>query len=555
MKREKCRGSITVFAALSLMLVAQLIFTLLEAARNVEYHKVLQMNTDAVLESAFAGYCSPLWDKYRLVGLCAEDNSGDFSLNNVEAELRNLTAANLGSKAKNHLLAGDSLITAEMTDAQFSSYLLMTDGQGKVFEKAVVSYMKNNLAYEAAQALYSSYESAKEIRDGYGNGDASIGEALDSLDSIRKSADEGTQVSDSGIAVPEYPGSVMLGKAPDDAREAANSEIGLAEPAGPGMLGAPPEGADSGGNYEGDSEENLLTTVVKAKKRGILSLVLPKNAVISEAKMNLDRAVSGRTLERGIGGRELSGSWYDQVLMNRYLTHYLTDYTDEAADRGLNYELEYLIGGKSEDCANLKIAVAEILGIREAMNLASIVLMPERQSEALVLATLLAGVTVNPLIIEAVKYGILAAWAFAESVLDLRALLAGEKVAMMKSEVEWTSDLDVIPELLSGFAKAKSSPGGKNYRDYLSLLLFFHSAEKLAMRTMDVQEAAIRRISGYENFRMDCVICEAEVCCTYSYVPVFAGFVTLMDEGSDRLCIQRDAKYSYLENINKREKT
>lgn len=529
MKREKCRGSITVFAALSLMLVAQLIFTLLEAARNVEYHKVLQMNTDAVLESAFAGYCSPLWDKYRLVGLCAEDNSGYFSLNNVEAELRNLTMANLGSKAKNHLLAGDSLITAEMTDAQFSSYLLMTDGQGKVFEKAVVSYMKNNLAYETAQALYSSYESAKEIRDGYGNGDASIREALDSLDSIRKSADEGTQVSDSGIAVPEHSGLVMLG--------------------------APPDSADSGGNHEEDSEENLLTTVVKVKKRGILSLVLPKNAVISEAKMNLDRAVSGRTLERGIGGRELSGNWYDQVLMNRYLTHYLTDYTDEAADRGLNYELEYLIGGKSEDSANLKIAVAEILGIREAMNLASIVLMPEKQAEALALATLLAGVTVNPLIIEAVKYGILAAWAFAESVLDLRALLAGEKVAMMKSEVEWTSDLDVIPELLTGFAKAKSSPGGKNYRDYLSLLLFFHSPEKLAMRTMDVQEAAIRRITGYENFRMDCVICEAEVCCTYSYVPVFAGFVTLLDERSDRLCIRRDAKYSYLENLNKREKT
>lgn len=506
MKRVKCHGSITVFAALSLMLVAQLIFTLLEAARNVEYHKVLQMNTDAALESTFAGYCSPLWEKYRLLGLCAEDSSGNFSLNYVEAELRNLTAANLGSKARNRLLAGDSLITAEMTDAQFSSYLLMTDLQGKVFEKAVVSYMKNNLAYEAAQALYSSYESAKELRDGYGDGEASIGEALDALDSIRNSAEV-----------------AMLGAPPDDARE-------------------------------GGSEENLLTTVMKAKKRGVLSLVLSNNATLSEAAINTDCAVSGRRLESGIGGRELSGNWYDQVLMNQYLTHYLTDYTDEAADRGLQYELEYLIGGKSEDLANLKIAVAEILAIREAMNLASIVLMPEKQAEALALATLLAGVTVNPLVIEAVKYGILAAWAFAESVLDLRALLAGDKVAMMKSEVEWTSDLDVIPELLAGFAKAKSSPGGKHYRDYLSLLLFFHSAEKLAMRAMDVQEAAIRRISGYENFRMDCVICEAEVCGTYSYVPIFAGFVTILDERSDRLCIQREAKYSYLENINKGQK-
>ena len=538
MKRVKCHGSITVFAALSLMLVAQLIFTLLEAARNVEYHKVLQMNTDAALESAFAGYCSPLWEKYRLLGLCAEDSSGNFSLNHVEAELRNLTAANLGSKAKNQLLAGDSLITAEMTDAQFSSYLLMTDLQGKVFEKAVVSYMKNNLAYEAAQALYSSYESAKELRDGYGDGEASIGEALDALDSIRSSAEEETQVSDSGADAPGPWGPVMLGAPPAESGMPGSAEVA--------MLGAPPDDAREGG-----SEENLLTTVMKAKKRGVLSLVLSNNATLSEAAINTDCAVSGRRLESGIGGRELSGNWYDQVLMNQYLTHYLTDYTDEAADRGLQYELEYLIGGKSEDLANLKIAVTEILAIREAMNLASIVLMPEKQAEALALATLLAGVTVNPLIIEAVKYGILAAWAFAESVLDLRALLAGDKVAMMKSDVEWTSDLDVIPELLAGFAKAKSSPGGKHYRDYLSLLLFFHSAEKLAMRAMDVQEAAIRRISGYENFRMDCVICEAEVCGTYSYVPIFAGFVTILDERSDRLCIQRDAKYSYLENMNK----
>ena len=44
------KASITVFAALSLMLVAQLLFTLLEAARHYELQKVLYMNTDTVLE-------------------------------------------------------------------------------------------------------------------------------------------------------------------------------------------------------------------------------------------------------------------------------------------------------------------------------------------------------------------------------------------------------------------------------------------------------------------------------------------------------------------------
>ena len=38
------------------------------------------------------------------------------------------------------------------------------------------------------------------------------------------------------------------------------------------------------------------------------------------------------------------------------------------------------------------------------------------------------GASVNPAIIEAVKYGILAAWAYVESVLDIRALLDGDKI-------------------------------------------------------------------------------------------------------------------------------
>ena len=69
------KASITVFAALSLMLVAQLLFTLLEAARHYELQKVLYMNTDTVLESVFADYCSPLWETYKILGVRVDDIS------------------------------------------------------------------------------------------------------------------------------------------------------------------------------------------------------------------------------------------------------------------------------------------------------------------------------------------------------------------------------------------------------------------------------------------------------------------------------------------------
>lgn len=104
------KASITVFAALSLMLVAQLLFTLLEAARHYELQKVLYMNTDTVLESVFADYCSPLWETYKILGVRVENTKGKLCFNNREAQLRGLTSDHLGSKEQKTLLSRDESV-------------------------------------------------------------------------------------------------------------------------------------------------------------------------------------------------------------------------------------------------------------------------------------------------------------------------------------------------------------------------------------------------------------------------------------------------------------
>ena len=158
------KASITVFAALSLMLVAQLLFTLLEAARHYELQKVLYMNTDTVLESVFADYCSPLWETYKILGVRVDDTEGKLCFNNREAQLRGLTSDHLGSKEQKTLLSGMSLLTAEMTDARYDPYRLLTDQNGVVFQKAVCTYMKKNIAYEMAKSVYNHYEAVKEVK-------------------------------------------------------------------------------------------------------------------------------------------------------------------------------------------------------------------------------------------------------------------------------------------------------------------------------------------------------------------------------------------------------
>ena len=50
---------------------------------------------------------------------------------------------------------------------------------------------------------------------------------------------------------------------------------------------------------------------------------------------------------------------------NQYLVNYLGNYVEKKQDRVLEYELEYVLGGKRNDVDNLKIVVTELLAMRE----------------------------------------------------------------------------------------------------------------------------------------------------------------------------------------------
>ena len=499
------RGSITVFASLSLMLVAQLIFTFLEGAHCLEVGKCARMNTESALESVFADYCTPLWENYRLLGTAAETEDGAWSFNNREAQIRRLTTETLG--------AGSHLLHVDLTDVEFTSYLLMSDQAGRVFEEAVCAYMKQNVGCEAAKSLYGSYESVLDLNKNYKGSDQSIDDAKKALEEARQ---EQAQAQEEEEA-----------KEKQIRTKRAETKTQTEE--------------------QKNEEETLLDTIAKAKEKGVHSLVLPEDAVLSEGAVQLDQVVSHRSLQNGTGEALPESSWYQKVLLNQYLVSYMGCYTDNLEQRPLHYEMEYLLAGKAKDSENLKIVTKELLAIREALNMASIMAMPDKQAEAGALALTIAGATVNPLIIEAVKYGLLAAWAFVESVLDLRTLLAGGKIAMVKTDLDWTSNLNTLPQLLNGWSCAKENPRGVDYKSYLGLLLYFHGEQQLSMRAMDVEESALQSIPGYEDFQMDHLVCSAEIQAFYSYQPVFLGFVSLLEDKTGQFQIRDEAQYSYFE--------
>ena len=506
------KGSITVFATMLLMLVSQFLFTVLEAGRNLELKNVAKMNSEAVAESVFAQYCRPLWDEYRILTYDAgSDSAGNVDIQNIKAYMKNVSADNFKTGTDGSISAGTSVLRISMDELDPVKYALITDDNGDVYTRQVVSYMKNNLSYETARKLYSKYSSMKDTVDNSKYDDSSVDNAMDALNAQEKGDNNNTARPSAARGTP---GSSAKNK------------------------------SSSQNNSKGTETENPLVKVQQVRKTGILSQVV-NEANVSGNSIDTNECVSHRKLNQGTGGFSYDEDWYSKILLQQYFLTYLSNYTDSGSSHAMNYEVEYIIGGKSNDKDNLKKVVTEILMIRAACNAAYLATDQSKQAEAAALATVIGAITLNPEVIKALKMGILAAWAYCESVLDVRALLAGDKVVMMKSDSTWTTKLLGMTTMLTGKAKAKSCSTGVSYKTYLGMLLFFKSEKAMAYRAMDVQEATVRQTQGYESFRMDNSICEMSIDVTYKYHGLFLCFVNLLEGADNEFSIKNKARYSY----------
>jgi hypothetical protein len=210
-----------------------------------------------------------------------------------------------------------------------------------------------------------------------------------------------------------------------------------------------------------------------------------------------------------------------ELLYNEYLFKKFASYTDYISDDGsfnknsekqLDYMIEYILYGKSGDRENLSLGVAELAMIREGINLAYLLTDSEKKQEAYVLALSLAGYTGNMALVHAAKYVILAAWAYGESVIELRQLYRGEKVELIKRRENWNLSLEKLLKL--EFDDAEKSDKGLDYEQYLRMLLLMEDSVKKSYRTMEAMELRMIEL-GNPTFRMKDYIYGAEADIVY----------------------------------------
>lgn len=238
-------------------------------------------------------------------------------------------------------------------------------------------------------------------------------------------------------------------------------------------------------------EGNPLASVEKLKKTDLITLIFSNPEQLSNRSVAMENLPSKRELETGNWGGQVPRDASDKVFLAAYLTEHFACLTDKEESRALSYEQEYLIGGYSVDKENLEKVCEQILSIRMVANYGYLLTDTAKQAEAEALALTLCSLLTVPGITEVVKHALLLAWAYGESIVDVRVLTKGKKVAAVKSAETWQLQLANLIKLGTNeeVVSEQDITGGLSYQNYLTGLLVMGSRETLSMRSLDLIES------------------------------------------------------------------
>lgn len=262
-------------------------------------------------------------------------------------------------------------------------------------------------------------------------------------------------------------------------------------------------------------EENPIDHVGELQSSPILELVMPKDKEVSNKQTDASELLENRELNEGYGDFSdvaEEGGTLSSLLFGEYLLEHFSMFTDEEKTGTLAYELEYILEGKSSDRENLEAVVTKLMLLRFVPNYAYIQTDAAMKAEAEAMALTLCSLLAVPAITAAAAQVILLAWAYGETVMDLRSLLNGSRVPLVKSKESWQLSLSSLLKLGTDEDQSEGmdTEGGLLYREYLRMLLFLESRETSAIRTLGMIEQNLKGEHGQSYFRVDLCISRVE---------------------------------------------
>lgn len=462
---DKGRGMpayLTVYLALMLTVMLSLTLALIEGVRSQAIRLEADCITDIGLNSIFAEYHRQLYEQYNLFAIDSSYGTAMPSPQNTSRHLEQYLERNMSLEGVflENFFYRDFLAMCpeEVTIGKAS---LLTDEDGEVFLRSAAEVVREEIGLNILKEL----QDWMKIVESEGLLD---GEILE----WKKSVDE---------EIESYDG----------------TEIVISET-----------------EVQTVHIENPTDVLEGVRAKGILSVVLPSNVILS------GRSIQGNALlEQRIQREEINKGNYaleelpdaekiaNRFLFQEYLLRYMGCFGEEKNTSALSYQIEYLLKGKKADAENLEATVNTICLMREAANAAYLFSDGEKCALAEALAAALAAMMMVPEIEPLLKITLILGWAYAESIYDVKTLLSGGRIPLLKTSDTWHYSLEgALGMAEGGMGEAKSgkdTEDGLSYQDYLRILLMLTDRDLVVNRAMSMVEADIQQTPGNERFRLD----------------------------------------------------
>ena len=456
MKGEK-KAYITLYLTLVLGVLLSLVFILLEGIRNKTMRTEVESVMDVGLYSVFGEYHRQLLEQYDLFFIDTSYGEGTPDIKRSEEHLQYYINENFHKSEVQTILGFRDLTDLNCDNVEYENYEYATDHCGSAVKLQIVDYMQHENEINLIENLLEEFSTLKR-----NNMSINISEKWNEAD--------------------ENLGRLLAEKK----KEMTDPETGEQIPV---------------------AWDNPADQIKEIRAQGTLGLVFPKEKEISSIVIHPEYYVSHRNVSKGQGQLSNEKSILDEITEKLMLQQYFMKkcgfFLSEKKNSVLKYQIEYMLAGEESDMENLEAVVEDILHIREGINFIYLLSDKEKVTEAEALAWMISALLFSPEIKEMVKLTIMYAWTYAESVKDVRILLDGNKLPLLKTAATWNTPLAQLFMFTTCLDRYEESTTGMTYSDYLQFLLSTKEEKMILYRFMDLCEMDIRLTEGNQYFQMD----------------------------------------------------
>lgn len=470
MSVSKENAYLTVYLSLIFGIVLSLLLALIEGAAIGAVRAQAELAADLGLDSVFAEYNREILNQYELFFIDSSYGSENGGIGAVETHLSEYLEKNMDADSDVGAFGGTSYLRLTNPYLEIKEASYASDNSGEVWKAQAVAYMKAVYGGDIISTVKEHVETVQENE-------------MDTRDAAAELKEQKKQF------------------------EEALSEKEITE--------YDTESSD-GASYGKVSK--LVDSLIGG---GLLKLVMPGDSEMSKTVVNTNDYYSARVsagkANSGIGlheGADAADGIADELIYGEYLMKMCGNYLDCKAGSLLSYQIEYILYGFSSDASNLSACIATLFAIRSVGNLISVYKSSNMMKQAQVVAEVICGILCNPELAPVLQTILLSVWALAESVADVRNLLDGGKVALIKNENQWS--LSLLNIFSGDFEGSGKKDEGLSYQAYLRVLLALMDKQNKAKRSLDIVEMDIRQTQGNESFRIDRCI---------DYIKVGFGFM------------------------------